>query len=262
MKRSSRTRGMRALALWMTVGLGMLFVPLGARAQGTDYSGSANTDLVHANVLNIPDTIQLAEASVAPSVAEMSSAGVDGGGNSRSRATNVDVDVLSGTLPLTGLVVESEHRAPPGTGGPVVNTLLDLPIDPLLNATLARTTAHSRWAAGGCVPVGTPVSYAKSELADANVLTDTPLGTALASINNAQGDTVFSESQTELVDVAGQSGKGVRSTALTQLTAITLFKGSANQLTVNVLALPSSRRRQPASPAARRWNTANRSCRS
>jgi uncharacterized repeat protein (TIGR01451 family) len=223
----------------MTVGLAALLVPHGAGVQAaTPYSGSANTDLVHANVLNIPDTVQLAEASVAPAVAEMSSAGVAGGGNAHSRATNVDVDVLSGTLPLTGLVVESDHRAPSGTPGPVENTLLDVPLDPLLNATVARATAHSRWNAGGCVPVGTPISYAKSELADANVLTDTPLGTALAAIDNSQGDTVFSESTTELTNVAGQSGKGVKSTALTQLTGITLFKGTANQLTINVLAPP------------------------
>jgi uncharacterized repeat protein (TIGR01451 family) len=229
----------RARAIGLAFGVAALGVwaPGGADAQsGGTYSGSASTDLVHVHALNIPDTFELAEASVAPSKAEMSSAGVEGGGNAHAFATNVNAQALSEAIDLN-LVVEADHRAP-GEPGPVQNTLLELPADPLLNAMVARATAHSRWVNGGCVPVGTPISTATSELADANVITNTPLGTALAAIDNAQGDTVFSRSTTELVDVAGQSGKGVKSRALTQLTGITLFKGTPNALTVNVLAPP------------------------
>jgi uncharacterized repeat protein (TIGR01451 family) len=134
-------------------------------------------------------------------------------------------------------LVEADHRAP-GKAGPVDETLIDIPADPLLNAKVATASANSLWNAGGCVPVGTPISTSKSAVADANIITDTELGDALVALNNAQGETVFSETTTELVDVAGQTGKGVHSQALTQLTAVTLFKGTPNQLTVNVLAPP------------------------
>jgi uncharacterized repeat protein (TIGR01451 family) len=236
---SPRARASRVFAAMLVVGLGCLWAPRMAAAQAPGpYSGSADSDLVHAQALNIPEQVQLAEASVAPSVAEMSSTGVEGGGNSHSRATNLDVDVLSGTIPLTGLLVESEHKAPSAKNGPITETLAEVPADPLLNATIARTTANSQWNAAGCMSPGTPIATARSELADANVITGTEAGDALLALDNAEGDTVFSESETELVDVDGQTGKGVHSKTTTQLTAVTLFKGTPNQLTVNVLAPP------------------------
>ena len=61
---------------------------------------------------------------------------------------------------------------------------------------------------------------------------------AAVASTTLQGDTVYSESQTELINVAGQTNKGVKSTTTTQITAIRLFKGTANQLTINVLAPP------------------------
>jgi len=237
MERTRRRSILRSLAASLGLGLVALWVPHGVQAQVNEYSGSAEGDLVHVQALNIPETFQLAEAAVAPSLSEMSSTGIDGGGNSHSRATNLDVDLLSGDIPLTGLLVEADHRAP-GKPGPVEETLIDVPADPLLNAKVATASAHSRWNTGGCVPVGTPISTSRSALADANVITDTEFGDALVALNNAQGETVFSETTTEMVDVAGQSGKGVHSKALSQLTAVTLFKGTPNQLTVNVLAPP------------------------
>jgi hypothetical protein len=238
MTRYKPGRGMlRSLAVVMAAGVAMLWAPMGG-AQTSAYSGSANTDLVHVQALNIPGTFQLAEAAVAPSLAEMNSAGVEGGGNSHSRAANLDVDLLSGAIPLTGLLVEADHRAPGSEPGPVEETLLEVPADPLLNARVAHAMAHSRWVAGGCVPVGTPIATSKSEVADVNVLTGTPAGDALLALDNAQGGTVFSNTRTEHVAVPGQTGLGVKSTANTQLTAIRLFKGTPNELTINVLAPP------------------------
>src|SRR5687768_4827684 len=113
MATTPRARLARVFAAVLALGLAGLWAPRIAAAQAAGpYTGSADSDLVHLQALNIPDQIQLAEASVAPSVAEMSSTGVEGGGNAHSRATNLDVDVLSGSIPLTGLLVESEHRAP------------------------------------------------------------------------------------------------------------------------------------------------------
>jgi hypothetical protein len=59
------SRAVRRFALAMVLGLGALLVPQGAQAQSTAYGGAAHTDLVHANALNLPGTIQLAEAAVA-----------------------------------------------------------------------------------------------------------------------------------------------------------------------------------------------------
>lgn len=230
---------LRVFALALVAALAGLWVPVqNAQAATGTFSGKAYSDIVHVQAVNIPGALQVAEAAVAPATAEMSTKGVPGGKNSHAHALNVDADLLSGAIPLD-LIVDAEHRAPGGPAGPVVDELLNLPIDPVLNASVAKATAHARWVTGGCVAPGTPISYAKSELADANVLTGTPLGTdAVVAVDNAQGDTVFSESTTELINVAGTSKKGSKSTTTTQITAITLFKGSANQLTINVSAPP------------------------
>src|SRR5207249_833885 len=103
---------------------------------------------------------------------------------------------------------------------------------------IARVTAQSTWNSSGCVAPGTPMATATSELADAQVLTGTPAASAVAALDNADGATVYTRSLVDLVDVPGRTNKGVRSVAMTQLTGVTLFKGTANQLTVNVLAPP------------------------
>jgi uncharacterized repeat protein (TIGR01451 family) len=234
-----RTR-LRGFALVLALGLAGLWIPQqSASAAYGPFSGSAYSDIVHVQALNLPDALELAEVAVAPSTAEMNSAGVAGGGNSHARALNVDADLLSApdpAIPLD-LIVDAEDRAPNPPPGPVVETLLEVPADPLLNATLARATADAKWNTGGCVPVGTPISHARSELADAEVLTGA-IGDALVALDNDQGDTVYSDSTTEFINVAGQTNKGVKSETLTQVTAIRLFKGDANELTINVLAPP------------------------
>ncbi len=230
--------GVRAFALALALGLAGLWIPQqNASAAASDYSGSAYSDIVHVQALNLPDTLELAEAAIAPSTAEMSSAGVAGGGNSHAHALNVDADLLSGAIPLD-LIVDAEDRAPQPPAGPIVEELLNVPADPLLNATVAKATADAKWNTNGCVAPGTPISHARSELADAEVLTGA-IGDALVALDNDQGDTVFSDSTTELINVAGQTNKGVKSETTTQVTAITLFKGDpANQLTINVIAPP------------------------
>ena len=239
MRRMTRKRfGARVATVALALGLGALWIPANfAHAAGTTYQGSANSDLVHAKVLNIPNAVQLADLGVAPSSADVNSNSVAGGGKAHAHATNVSADVLSGTI-AAELLVSSDHRAPSSTKGPVINELLNVPADPLLNADVARTTAMSRWNTAGCISPGTPISESKSELADANVLTDTPAGAALLALDNSGGDTVYSDSSVGLVNVPGQDGKGVVSQTTTQLTAVTLFKGTENQITVNVLAPP------------------------
>ncbi|HUR49354.1 MAG TPA: hypothetical protein VMY88_07515 [Acidimicrobiales bacterium] len=212
--------------------------PVQAQTAPNGYGGSASVDLVHLDAVEIPGTIKVADLSVAPADAFVSSQTVPG--HAVSRATNLDLDLLSGTLPLTGLIVEAEQVAPPDNAEPVVEELLNLDANPLARVLLARATAHSRWPANGCVPAGTPFSLGQSEVIDPEVLTGVggPAGTALLALDNQQGSTVFTRSTVGMVDVAGSPNKGIIAEAHTQLTAVTLFKGTTSELTINVIAPP------------------------
>src|SRR5688500_3923077 len=86
----------------LTVGIFSAAVigPLPAGAQtAQQYSGSAVTDLVHVEELIVPNDGdgdgdgEVDQLSLAPSLSEMSSAGLTGGGNAHARATNLDVDL-------------------------------------------------------------------------------------------------------------------------------------------------------------------------
>ena len=208
------------------------------------YGGSASVDLVHLDAVEIPGTIKAVDLSVAPARADVESAGLAAPlapARSHSRGTNLDLDILSGTLPLTGLIVEAEQSAPPDNAEPVVNELLNLNANPLLSVLLARASAHSKWPGdNACVASGTPIAEGKSEVVDPQVLTGVggPAGTALVALNNAQGSTVYTRSTVGLMDVAGSPNKGVIAESHTQLTAVTLFKGTTSELTINVVAPP------------------------
>ena len=208
------------------------------------YGGSAFVDLVHLDAVEIPGTIKAVDLSVAPARADVASSGLAAPlapARSWSRGTNLDLDILSGTLPLTGLLVEAEQSAPPNNAEPVVSELLNLDANPLLSVLLARASAHSRWPGDNvCVASGTPIAEGRSEVVDPQVLTGVggPAGTALVALNNAQGSTVYTRSTVGLIDVAGSANKGVIAESHTQLTALTLFKGTTSELTINVVAPP------------------------
>ena len=241
------TRAVLAVAL--IAGLSGLVAITGGPAQSQaspagSYGGSAFVDLVHLDAVEIPGTIKAVDLSVAPARAEVESAGLAAPlapARSWSRGTNLDLDILSGTLPLTGLLVEAEQAAPPDNAEPVVSELLNLDANPLLSVLLARASAHSKWPGdNACVAPGTPIAEGRSEVVDPQVLTGVggPAGTALVALDNAQGSTVYTRSTVGLMDVAGSPNKGVIAESHTQLTAVTLFKGTASELTINVVAPP------------------------
>lgn len=218
--------------------------PVRSQTAPGGYGGSAFVDLVHLDALDIPGTVQVVDLSVAPAQADVASVGLDAPrapARSYSRGTNLDLDILSGTLPLTGLIVESEQSAPPDNPEPTVNELLNLNAAPLARVLLARATAQSRWAGDTqCVAPGTPIALGQSEVTDPEVLTGVggPAGTALVALDNRQGSTVYTKSTVGLIDVAGSPNKGVMAEAHTQLTGVTLFKGTTSELIVNVVAPP------------------------
>jgi len=208
------------------------------------YGGSASGNLVGLTAVTIPGSFQAANVALAPSTAQVSSASqitAAPGKQSYARADNLDAQLISGSIPLNNLVVEADQSAAPDNPTGVSKILASVPADPLADATVTTAYANARWAgADACVPVGTDIADGTSTAATANVLTGTPLGSAAVSVVNNAGGPVTSSSTVRMVSIPGQAttAEGVTSTQLDQLTGIVLFKGSANELTINVLAPP------------------------
>ena len=191
----------------------------------------------------IPGTLQAANVALGPSTAQVSSASqitAAPGKQSYARATNLDAQLVNGNVPLNNLVVEADQAAAPDNSAGVSKSLASVPADPLADATITTAFANARWAGpDSCVPIGTDIAHGTSTAATANVLTGTPLGSAAVSVVNSAGGPVTSDSAIQMISIPGQStAEGVESTQLDQLTGIVLFKGSANELTINVLAPP------------------------
>ncbi|MDP1792953.1 MAG: hypothetical protein Q8K63_02350 [Acidimicrobiales bacterium] len=203
---------------------------------------------MHVNALNtIPALPGLADVHLAPSAANVNSAGLaapNAGKRSQARAANVDAPLIGGALDLSGLIVEAEQTAPPTNAAPTSASLTG-PVDlaPLASLEAATAAAHARWGSSDttCIAPGTPISTARSTVLDAGLLGPLPLptGDALISVNNANGGVSFTNSSVGLVDVAGQTNKGLKSEVLTQVDGVVLFKGSENELTLNILAPPT-----------------------
>lgn len=244
-----RTRRWTTAGLAALVAVPALFVAnaVPAKAAAGPYGGSATGDLVHVLAAGIPGALVpgLADAHVAPSKALVNSAGLAApyaGKRSAARATQADASLIGGAIPLNVLTT-AEQTAPPNNSTPDVKSLTgNIPLDPIANAEAATASALAHWGATDttCVAPGTPISQAKSALANANVLTGLgdPLGEAVLSVVNDQGGVAYTQSTVGLVDVAGQSNKGLRSNSLDQVTGVVLFKGTANQLTIDVAAPP------------------------
>ena len=229
--RIRRWRGIAAV-LAAATGLGGLALTAGpAKAVHLPYSGSAETEIVHVTAASIPDVITVADAGVAPAFAGVNSAGLATAADKRStaRAANVDANLLD-AIPLEDLLVEATQTAPPDHATPDEQAFLELPLEPLLTAGAGTASAHARWAGDDrCVTPGTPISARESTVADLNVLD------ATAELESGQGGAVRSISTVSIVDVPGQTTKGLEAEATTQVTGISLGDGA---LQVNVLAPP------------------------
>lgn len=247
--RSRRARArvaFAALAVGLGSGAGLVtaaLVPGPAQAAVGTYSGSASAQLVTLDALDVPGTFDLANAAVAPSSAAVNSAGgLTGGAQSTAQATNLDINLLSGAIPLDNLLVSASQSAPPDNPTPTTKQLLSLPNNPLLDATVADASAQARAIpASGCPTVGQPIAQSSAYLADASLING-ELGSAtssLVALHNTQGATVSTASSVELQSVSGSANVAVVSTATTQLATVTLFSGTPEALTINVVAPPS-----------------------
>jgi hypothetical protein len=212
-------------------------VPAGAA--GASYGGSASGSLVALGAVNLPGTLNLVNAKVAPADAEVASdASLPGGVDAHARATNLDANLINNSIPINNLLVAATQTAPPDNATALTKQFLAVPVQPVLAATVGDGLAHARWLGNSCVPPGTPISQGTSMLATADVLTGTPLGSAAVSVNNNVGGPVTSDTRVGLVNVPGQPNKGVQSQAIDQLTTVILFKGTPNEVAVDVVAPP------------------------
>jgi hypothetical protein len=248
------------LRKWATAGLAALtavpalFVlsaapPVQAAATGP-YGGHASGDLVHVNAADtIPALPGLADAHLAPSTALVQSNGLPAGPHnvagkrSAARAANLDATLVGGAIPIEDLIVEAKQEAPPTNAAPDVQSLTGpIDISPIASLEAAKASAHAVWGSSdtSCIAPGKPIATATSTVLDANILgAGPPIGDAVVSVVNGQGGAAFTKSDVGLVDVAGQSAKGLKSTQLNQVTGVVLFKGSDNEITLNVAAPPT-----------------------
>jgi uncharacterized protein DUF11 len=239
-----------AVAATLAVPAVFAFQAAPAMAAAGPYGGNATGDLLHVNAVNTAAIAPgLVDAHLAPSTALVKSDGLpagphnDAGKRSAARAANLDAPLLGGNVDLSGLIVESKQQAPPTNANPDVQSLTG-PIDlsPIASLEAAKASSHAVWGANDttCIPPGQPIATSTSTVLDANVLgVGDPIGDALVSVVNGQGGAAFTKSDVGLANVAGQTNKGVQSTELDQLTGVVLFKGSANEVTLNISAPPT-----------------------
>jgi uncharacterized repeat protein (TIGR01451 family) len=220
-----------AAAVALSSGAFIVNAPVASAATGA-YSGNAAADLVHLNVANIPGSVDVLDAKVAPvtSVASTSTSP-----RVTSHATNATLDLLG-----TGgnnLLVDALQTAPPDHATGVHDELLSIPAAPLLTATVASADAHSRWAGDNACLTNGQLSTAMSKVADAVVLPGSPAGDVVALTNSADpSGAVVSATSLGLVKQPASAGNyAVRSTSSTQVTSVSLFGGA---LVVEVVTAP------------------------
>jgi len=207
--------------LVLTTGVLIAAAPVAQAATGS-YSGSATGDLVHLNAINIPGSINVADATVAPVTSTMSTSATP---RVRSHATNLHANLLSGAIDQN-LVVDAEQTAPPDHATGVHDELLTVPADPLLHATVTSADAHSRWAGDGACVTNGPISSAISRIAQAALLTGTPGQIELTNDADPDGAVVTATSTRLVKQPSTATNYAVRSQSSTQVTSLSLFDGA------------------------------------
>lgn len=207
-----------------------------ALAATGNYSGSAALDLVHANVSLAPAPLTVVDAGIAPAESFVNSAGLTApyaGKQSAAHATNVNSVLLDTSLP--NLLVESTQTALPDNATAAHDQLLNVPLSPLVDATLADTTARARFTTEGCLPVGEPISTATTKVADAQLLPNAPgVGTLVGTVglNNGAASTT---SNVAIGTGTGLTHRSLVSSGATQVAQVSLLGG---QVLIKVIGTP------------------------
>jgi len=204
-----------------------------AQAPGGAYEGSAAAELVAVEAA-------LAGQPIVDVALPDVDATVDSAGDPRStaRAANLSADLL-GQLDIGTILSQVEQAAPPDNPEPAVDTLLAVPENPLLALDVSKASAWARWPGDGvCVAPGAPISEGFAETANLSVLEIPNLGN-LVTVDNPAGGVTRTSSSLATVPVAGQAGRGLQATSLSQVTSVILFQGTPAEIRVEVAATPT-----------------------
>lgn len=254
MRPSSHRRFSRIGATTIAVGVAAFSAGLASTAQAAPspstsstlpaYTADASASLIRLTALESQllglDGASLADLRVANAQASFSSTKNP---QSKAHAAPLDASLLNIKLPtnlLTGeatqIAAGADNAQPSVVQGPKLNVL------GLVSLGTGQQRAHARWNAQTARPTGpTQLAESATSLANLTVLPGTGLPIAVPFIGAAVLDApsvAYSQATTNVVNVAGQSGLGVASSARTSLTQLTLFRGTAQQLTIKVISPP------------------------
>lgn len=199
---------------------------------GGQYSGSGAAELVAVEAA-------LAGQPVVDVALPDVSTSVDSAGDPRStaEAANLSADLL-GQLDIGTILSSVSQTAPPDNAAPTVDTLLGVPANPLLALDVSTGSAWARWPGDGeCVAAGQPVSEAFAETANLSVLEVPGLGN-LVTVENPSGGVTRTQSTLRTTTVAGQTGRGLQSESLSQVTSVILFQGTPAEISIDVASTP------------------------
>ena len=204
-----------------------------AQAATGDYSGGGLAELLQVDA-------SLAGTDIVDVDLTPASVNVNTTTDPRSRADVANLDAtLLGAVSLDDVLSTGSQTAPPDNQAPVDVTLLDVPIDPVLNLDVSSATAFARWPGDGeCVAPGEPISQAFVQTAGADVLEVPGLGSLVTVVNDAGGATATQSTiSTELVD--GQAGRALQTESLSQITSVILFQGTPAETAIEIASTPT-----------------------
>jgi len=264
-----------ATAVLTAAGMMAVFVPGPASAQSAfpgsaAFSGSATGTVVHANVINIPNTPRLVDGEVAFSGEATNTAGLNGGvlnemnqnvapalagKNSYGRGSGLELGlgtmvpdsskaanqaIIAGLAQQSAAPVDSFGDTP-ASDGVVRKEVGPVPGDPLVYASLLRSEAAARWNPNFCV-LGAPLGYGLGYAADAQLLdtgtknADGSMGAPLvAADTGTPTDRTVSQAKSFTYLRPEPDGTfAVVSEPHETIAPVTLFKGTPNELKIEV----------------------------
>lgn len=239
---------------------GVLATSAQAEHAAGDFSAYSTGAVVHADAVTaVPDGPRLVDAEVAFSGQAVDSHGLteatvsevdtvvqpalpgktgygQGSGLQAGLGTTPPVDPAANQLILAGL---AEADSPPPTDL-VTEEVGPVPAAPLAYASLLRGQAAAHTGPDGCA-IGQPLAFGLGFAADAQLLdaaeanADGTLGEPVLAVDDAQGDTVSRSRSLSVLVPNGDGTFGLVSETRQSIAPVTLFKGTANEVTIEFL---------------------------
>ncbi len=226
-----------------------------AQAAPGAYGGSAGAELLSVDALGLAGT-SVVDLGVGQADAEVDSTGGLPGApdtvRSRAASANLSPLALLEQLDLSSLLVSGEQTAPPTAPGPVTESLLPLPVNPLLDLSVSNVSDRAIWGVGDaeCASLSEPLSSAHVDTAGLELLDLDGLGlggvvSLLETLLNVDvpGASVLSlgdgltASDGDVSLVPGSGGRyGVQSGASSSLADVSLLGGL---IRLGVVSAPS-----------------------